>query len=619
MAVYLGIVLTFLRRFISGFRGQVTVEPFVSQHHTILITVNGVVASATAAALQAAGALRRADAMSCPAEQSLPPVQSSLQPVVYTYSVCHTPIVQRISSSAVQPGQQISLFGFGFPGESIGAVVTTFTINRLPCAYASASSTSRQNPPSTPSTLSNALLGQTNSLNCTMPFLPSGFYRMVVHVWGRGWAFFANEGDKVQYQPVAMASKQSGSVQGGSLVQIKGEGFAASGAAENQVLIGNTPCDVLSVARSSQGEQLVCVTRAPVDDGYSSVIRRDQPLAYWPFPRMINWRGGTAENNGSIGAAANAQLPSDSIANEPGLTRANGLTGTAVQFNGNPATVPYNAQMFANWSFTAELWMRTKLDDESKYLGYHRQVLGLNADGLHSNGYLLWLNPCGQLEFWLGTGANLTAMDTASEACPVLKFTSTTPDNSTGVMLECAALPSATCSGTRLVNRNDSRDSSLPGGVWSVVQTEVPELFNWTHVVMSFEVLKNDDDGPMCSTSAGNTICQGVQRLLVNGKVVAAVSANYSRANATLEIGGSSKPNVLGYSGWLDEVALYGTNLPSQRIARHHYFGTHDEQLLSVTVNGLDQRGTGITPNVCITSFYQLLFEDNYEILKVQI
>ena len=81
--------------------------------------------------------------------------------------------------------------------------------------------------------------------------------------------------------------------------------------------------------------------------------------------------------------------------------------------------------------------------------------------------------------------------------------------------------------------------------------------------------------------------------------MVAAISANFSRPQVGLKIAGSDIQGIRGFNGWVDEVAIYGKVLTSERIRQHYYFGTNDQQLVVVNVNGHDRRGIGITPNVC--------------------
>ena len=423
---------------------------------------------------------------------------------------------------------------------------------------------------------------------------------MVVHVWGRGWGFFANDVDQILYQPTVSVSRQSGSLQGGSQFSVLGVGLGHGGAAENQVLIGNTPCDVQSLTTTDQSRNagaLSCITRPPVDDGYSAVIRRDHPLVYWQDPIVSGsqrWSARTLTNNGSLGSVSNAHFTNSKFFSQRGLHEGTPVAGTAVYLDSrSSAMVPFAENLFVNWTFSTELWIRLDSSGASN-LGYYRRVISAHDTGDFSTGYSLWVNPCGNLEFWLGTGQNTSSnLDPSLQNCPLIALTTTVPEN---VTQECQNLPMGICSGLRFVRPPSS--SFSPTGVWSVIQMPDSDLTNWTHVVLSWEGESDE------FTPCGSSSCRGYQKMYINGQQVASIGANYSRPQAAmLQIGGgsSSSGEQRPFEGWLDETAVYGIPLTADQVRKHHHFGTSDEQLVTITVNGYNRQGKGITPNVSST------------------
>ena len=208
-------------------------------------------------------------------------------------------------------------------------------------------------------------------------------------------------------------------------------------------------------------------------------------------------------------------------------------------------------------------------------------------------GYLVMLNPCNQWEVWYGTGATNPEIQ---------------PDGVCGLVNASACMEA--CNDLLFV----PDDSNLPSGLWSVMRGPAFDAAstNWSHITVvwaanserlpsqrlglpSSEIEEDLLSHETCyNTSTGIPTCTGTWSLYVNGMLEESVTVNYTSSHeGNLLIGGSelttpSPDGVLAqFTGFVDEVAIYGRELPMMEIYDHYLFGTSEEQPVQVEVEGV--------------------------------
>ena len=601
-------------------------EPIASRHAKIDVTLHGVTAKVSAAVLASVSQLRNKNTVfgKCSMETTLPPLPQ-VTGLYYTYSVCHTPYIESLSGGrAVNNGARLRMNGSNLPLPSEAQHVT-LTVDGIPCEAGSTSSSRSKPPPNVSSPNETVLTGGTG-IHCNMPRLPAGYYRLQLHVAGLGWGFANADTDKLYVAPVIHSAQETplGSSHGGTQLIVSGSGFGSLSSADNQVLIGNTPCDVTSVtlaANSTSLDMLTCITRKQLDDGYSSIVKLAEPLGYWRFSPVQ----GSLPNLGSLGSSVSATTQSP-WSGRPGLP-ISGIhnPNTAAFFNGTYVSVPFSSKLHPSSGFGIALWV--KVDSESVF-GHYRQIIGSSEPGEISRGFSLWITPCGEIELWLATGISQTdqTADNSTILCDPIAFLSngssygsssssssydsSTASNEMDYAEECVAMPMP-CEGIRLVTRNPLVSqaggdiSQLPTGVWSVHSHPARDLTNWTFITFGFKRVEKVGVDPLCPDLKE---CHGSFSLSIDGAQVAKAPSRYLPPLASpLEIGGSSrvsygtpliKRTTLPYAGEVAEVSVYEQPLSSINSNQQYQYATTQENAIHLYVNGDDRTGTGITPEV---------------------
>eukprot|EP00117_Sycon_ciliatum_P037364 scpid335/ scgid27970/ Fibrocystin-L; Polycystic kidney and hepatic disease 1-like protein 1 len=595
-----------------GFRGSVTVQPQETYHTPVEVHLNGIKAVTSPAAHTSEQTLRSATQLggsNCPGTPTYSQSPSYMQ---YTYSLCHTPWINRVTSSssstAFVSGGNVTLHGRVLPRTDRQPQHVTMLVDDLACV-AGSTSNGLTTPSMSVSSVAEADATGGSNLTCHLPFITAGFYRLRFHVESLGWGFVIDDGDVLLVASsfsVDETDPPQGAVQGGTRLVIPGSAFSGLSSVGNQVFIGNTPCDVTSVESGASGEphgSLTCITRPVIDDGYTSVVLLSKPLGYWQF----NLQGAAIPNLGSLGASANAGVTGDSKwkwKSVAGIHSGPIKPSPAAKFNNTLVTVPYQADLYPSGSFGVALWV--KLESNDTMYGQYRQIIGSSEAGDVSRGFSLWLSPCGDLELWLATGTSVQEQqgDNSTILCNPIALGS---ENFTDIVDECENNVTV-CVGTRLVSRGPSflpvgsDMSQLPVGVWSVYSQGVQDLTSWTYVSFGFE----KEVAPAQCTDTG--ACHG--HMLFSAGTGASVRhpmAYLPAASAILEIGGSAQVSysepplartTLPFVGHLAEVSLYEKPVADNARIQQYHYGTTDEQAIHVLVEGQDRRGVGVTPEV---------------------
>ena len=215
------------------------------------------------------------------------------------------------------------------------------------------------------------------------------------------------------------------------------------------------------------------------------------------------------------------------------------------------------------------------------------------ANGI-SSGYLLLLNPCNELEFWVATGEQLSEFS-FSNSCQVITNQS-----------EC----SQPCSGPIAVPES----GALPAGVWHVIRSVQSDWSDWHFVSFGWEA---DDFALLVhSWRAGSVdctadnLCSGTQVLHVDSTLVNSTATTYlPSSNSSIQMGGtaelplgtmtaSNSSQLAPFAGYLDEVSFYGRPLSDAQVVSHHFYGSSERQPIWIVTDAVDGIGMGVIPNV---------------------
>ena len=421
-------------------------------------------------------------------------------------------------------------------------------------------------------------------VQCVVPNMSPGVYRAILHVAGRGWGHGSLETSVIQIHPrIDVISENSGSLRGGTSLTIQTTGISSSDIAKTQVFVGNTPCSLQSI--SGEG-QLVCTTQASRDDGYSSIIDRDLPLAYWSLQADYYRSNGSYLNSdgdqwfrsgGILGVRANASISGTVMTRQSGIS-GNAATDQAVFFQTSYIQTPVLSEFSNATGFAMDLWIKVPQARE-----YYQVVVDSSEFANRiASGYLLVLNPCTQLEFWLATGISLlNYAKNSSLECELIRNSS-----------QCSQV----CGG--YLNIPEGND--LPAGVWNIIRAEYTNLSLWQYV--HFGWVAEDSNG--CHPRADQ--CNGLQVLYMNNLPIQERTTYLPSLTTPISIGGSgsSQPTlnsnqVFGpFVGYLDEVAFYSRPLHSKQVNVRVQYGTRESQPIWITVNGDDGVGQGNVPNI---------------------
>ena len=454
-----------------------------------------------------------------------------------------------------------------------------------------------------------------NTLNCTIPQLTSGGYRISLYVNSLGWAFFWNDLDKITISSAIIDSRSLyyGSVLGGSLLTLSAENFHYSYNSNYSLLIGNTPCILQEVILDPiYSQSITCLTQAPIDDGYSKLIDSLNPISYFTFDNPSDLgsdKGYLKELNSEIEV-------SEQSVDESHMNVLNQLHHSLI-FNSNLIETACHSA-YANFdSFGIEVWIRlssAKLDtviqqhsdqNVTTATNGYRVILENTPYMGFSGGYKLILNPCNVLEVWIAAGNNGTEAD--SDQCLF------TPQ------LNC----SLACSGTRLVS---SQQDNVNYSSWYIISG--PELntssLNWTQIAFGWNILgstsnhiitdpNNIESMSQCVYERSQRkYCHGQANLIVNGVEYGRENVTYSPGSPVnkLSIGGTNKPlspELESFMGILDEVVVYTFPLSQNEALLHYTASTRKQQLITVSSAFIDYVGIGITPQVEYPNIF-----DNY-------
>ena len=520
----------------------------------------------------------------------------------YTYSVGSTPVISSITQSAT-PGDRISLELRGIselPSDNIftlgGLTDTTCTLS-----HPAVLSTSQLTPDY--SSVSTARNYSSYIIQCTVPNLQPGKYRTNLHVAGKGWAYASLDSTTITIQPRVEIplSTNRGSLRGGITLEIPTTGLSSSDITRTRVVIGNTPCPVQSI--DNQG-RITCATQPAIDDGYSSLVRRDQPLAHWSLQTdyyrsngsYLNSDGGLFfRSGGSLSIRASASIQGTVTNRQTGIS-GNSFSDQAVlfEFEGSYIEAPGLEEITNPAGFGMDLWIKLTTVSPS----YQIIVNSSTFDHGIARGFLLVMNPCNEIEFWLSTGNPQNYDLGTSVECPIITNTSYCPQQ---------------CIGFRIIPAG----SILPVGVWHVLSGAAN--INWTiwqHVAFGWaaedDYLRYSWTSNDCTAS---NLCSGEQSLSVSGEKVNA-SATYLRSPGTpIQIGGASRQQLwqrtlTSFVGHLDEVAFYSSPLEVWQVAARVYYGTSENQPIWVIVDEVDGVGTGVIPNVVYSDVTDMITQE---------
>jgi plastocyanin len=560
-----------------GFRGTVTVTSLETRLVPITVMVNGIAA-------EHSHHLKNASLIAIMSSCQETDIPDDIMTVAYySYSLCETPLITDISSTAVHLGEDIIVQGALFADGPLSSSLNTLTIGGKACLSSPDVRLSSELPRNA-TTLNSSEIGSKLTVSCTVPKQPPGLYRVIVHVSGRGWGFASLKTSTVKYEVAYSVNTTSGSVYGGTELVLSGVGFHPKAALSNVVKIGNAVCDVQSLVDSDEwgnGGSLTCITRKSLHDGYSAVVNENQPLGYW----KLNDEAIVAVNSGSVGAIGNGVFQGDVVTRVDGIS-GNNWTNSAVQFNASWLEVPYLPVLNSPSNITGELWVNV----DSGVNGY-QFVIGSYRVGQKSEGYAIWINPCSQVEFWLAVDMKTDHNNSKCEEVEEASASGSSGDNNSSSSGDLEFNSCNQCDGYRTVSMQESIETGLPAGVWSVMTG--PAVGNsWSHIVFSW--LLHDT-----STETGI----GHQMLYMGGLLVENRNTNFSHnLGSPLLIGGQifsgENISVDHFAGVVDEVAFYNQPLSEDAVAKHFHYGTSDLHPAVLQYDMEDYRGEGTVPKV---------------------
>ena len=498
----------------------------------------------------------------------------------YTYSTAATPVIQSMTPAATV-GDSIDLISTGL---SDVAEDNIFVFGGQAPATCISSNFSERTAPlnSTAATMKTYLASA--EVQCIAPNISPGRYRPILHVAGRGWGYASLDNSVICIQPrIDAIGESSGSLRGGTSLTIHTTGIESSDIAKTRVFVGNTPCSLQSI--NSDG-QLVCTTQASRDDGYSSIIDRVSALAYWSLQADYYRSNGSYLNSdgeqwfrsgGVLGIRANASISGTLMTRQGGIS-GNSATDQAAFFQASYMQTPVLPEFSDATGFAMDLWIKVPQARD-----YYQIIVDSSSFGSGlASGYLLMLNPCAQLEFWLATAISIQNYTTDSSLeCEFIRNSS-----------QCSQV----CSGYL----NVPEDNDLPAGVWSIVRAEYTNLLTWQYVHFGWVADSSEDCYP------SDDRCNGLQVFYTNNLRIEERTTYLPSVTTPVSIGGSSNSppaltsnQVLGpFEGYLDEVAFYSRPLHSQQIRAHVHYGSTESQPIWITVNGEDGVGQGNVPDV---------------------
>ena len=195
----------------------------------------------------------------------------------YTYAVDQTPVVMDTSPQIFTYQNQNDVFVTGLAATSEHNM---FTIGGVACSQSGSFSLNLVQPDySGPS--DNTIVYHSGEMTvvCELDIVKPGLYAPVLHVAGRGWGLVTAVVEVLPTYSSAQSSDPSGSLRGGTLLEISVRGLTIDDITRTRVEIGNTPCSMHNI--DVENKMIYCVTQSAYDDGYSSIVHALQPLTYW--------------------------------------------------------------------------------------------------------------------------------------------------------------------------------------------------------------------------------------------------------------------------------------------------------------------------------------------------
>ena len=495
----------------------------------------------------------------------------------YMYSTAATPTLSSVVPRRAAPGDSVTLELVGI-SSSVSDNLFSFGNSMAGCSSAT--------PPllpavvAPPTGMSNAGMYGSYTISCTVPTtLPSGVYRPLLHVTGRGWGYSSVEDTVMHIHPriTGSPSASAGSVQGGIKIELQTQGLVRSDIGRTRISIGSSPCVVQDIDGSGL---LTCLTTPAVNDGYLSLIERQSPLAHWPLQAdfhssvnnsVVSMDGGSFFRSfGSLSVLANTSVHGIVRGHQEGVS-GNSQTDQSILFLTSAFLRAPARQEFASPDgFSMEFWVKIPSAAPPQY-----RVVVNASDTCTSGspcGFLVLLNPCNGLEFWVAGGE----LDNGSFAeCPLVQ----------GDLTLCQSNCTGSLDSTSL--------ALLPQGQWQVIRSASTDTATWTHVYVSWYAV-GDVDG-------------GVQELSVNGDSFSTASTYFTPSSRPMELGGCSvlplgssatRHGLAPFTGNLDEVVYYSSPLSEAEIRSHVTYGTGDQQPLWLSIEGIDSVGDGSPPNI---------------------
>ena len=496
-----------------------------------------------------------------------------------------------------------------------------FTIGGVHCDYSTKSSTSLTQPDFTgPADNTIDYLDGESVIDCELHRVEPGTYRPVLHVSGKGWGLATTVVEILPSVMIEPSQISLGSLRGGTLLHISTEGLSVGDVTKLRVEIGNTPCAVQALEGVEIEQDLYCLTQPARDDGYSSVVRAHSPIAYWSLQtdyydidgRYMGSDGETSfRNDGSLGNSANATVRGKIVGRKEGIS-GNLLTNQAVLFNNSYIEVPFHPKITQPEGFQMGFWLKLpETGEESDSSGILMPSLigsgmgsGETASGVSpqtrrpyqivvdhasyvdgmAGGYVVVINPCGQLEFWVASDYSHHTFS-GTQDCPLLSLS------------DCSLSTPEPCSGLSVVVTG-----YLPTGVWNVIRCGDCNLgTEWGLVSVGWN-LNSQEEEPQTNPTIN-------QVFYFNNRLIASFSTPYAPPiERPLLIGGTNRLPAAGgfwdpmpssplpltaFVGYIDEVTMYDHALEAEDISELYMYGSSDKQKIWIHVEPVDDIGTG--------------------------
>ena len=502
------------------------------------------------------------------------------------------------SPSRASPGEAVNFTLVGLSQQSIDNMLIFGGRSPLACHYVDPPLVSTMLVmPDTSISIQGVFDNTPTTVECTLPTnVHPGKYRTVLHVAGQGWASAVLADTTVEVTPRIDSSPQVSSIslRGGIPLTFSTTGLIPSSITNTRVLIGNTPCIVQTITESGE---LTCLSQAAVDDGYSSLIQQSRPLAYWSLQADLS--NGEVDgivlfrNGGSIGRSADAVVAGTVLTGQEGIS-GNSVTDQAAYFESSYLVIPSEERLTRPADFAAEFWFKSDQNsDEYRIVfssaSYHNNI---------ARGYIVLINPCNQLEFWVATEPEDQGSGSSGQGVGLGSGQSSGqglfPEYDCGVILDVSVC-SSSCTGSLTI----SEASTLPRGTWHVIRSELSDWSDWTYVYFGWEVEEEHND---CTV---NNRCGGTQTLAINDDLTTTSTTFMHSLDTPIEVGGTSilpmgvpLGELTPFSGYLDEIAFYSKALSTEDIQNRVHFGSTEDQPIWLTVEGVNGIGTGVVPNV---------------------